>query len=137
MSQFGSFSIGYDRNLTASDSEGDKLILSFKSTVNGEILAKTAHHRDSFSSTIEVLCRRLLILHKADEDRGRGQKEKRAPVAEPPTNEPQHPGDLLKKPKTPPNDWLLYIHSDLAFFSFGHQHLEFGAAFRKTPKVGG
>jgi hypothetical protein len=33
-----------------------------------------------------------------------------------------------------PAHWLLYLHSDSAYFSFGHPYLEFGSPWHKKVK---
>jgi len=83
--------------------DGKSLTLTFSTTPKGGIQAKTEHPTnflDSVSCEIEVLCRRLLIMHII------------------PDNEDKMMGSSTESSSyiTRKGDWLLYLHSDLAFF---------------------
>eukprot|EP01126_Amoeba_proteus_P062485 TRINITY_DN8502_c0_g2_i1.p1 TRINITY_DN8502_c0_g2~~TRINITY_DN8502_c0_g2_i1.p1 ORF type:complete len:214 (+),score=40.66 TRINITY_DN8502_c0_g2_i1:170-811(+) len=123
----------------------ESLLFRFKATSKGEVIATTVHSSENTEQPspcyVEVLCRRLLIMHTAD-------------------NQPRQTTNALinylgTQPLTTTNttttattnnnttsttnfnkSWLLYLHSDLAFFSFGHPLLPFGAPLHRTLKKG-
>lgn len=65
---------------------------------------------------------------KTDDEKKRGVRL--APVAV-----GNDPNVNFQKPNAPkPGNWLLYIHSDLAFFTFGQPYGDFGAALQKNPR---
>jgi len=103
---------------------GQPLTLSFSITPKGIIQAKTEHPSPQVECLfyeIEVLCRRLLIMHISCDDTDKlGTSTEKASSF----------GSRRK------GDWLLYLHSDLMFFSFDHKYLEFGSSFhRNTPRT--
>jgi hypothetical protein len=131
------FPLDIFETLTADRKEGkgETLTISFKANANKEVFAKTTFSSSAvpnttsqggvnanqstssastslsaFVSTVEVLCRRLLIIHSSEKEEDRTQ-----------THTPQ---------------WILYIHSELAFFAFGNANLDFGASLKKPLTVG-
>jgi len=87
------------------------ILINFDSFPHGMIVAKITHPTSQIiesEAEVEILCRRLLIMHF--------QKSRKLPN--------------VKNNDQNKEDWLLYLHSDLAFFfAFGHPHIEFGGSF--------
>uniref|UniRef100_A0A6B2LAE6 BTB domain-containing protein n=1 Tax=Arcella intermedia TaxID=1963864 RepID=A0A6B2LAE6_9EUKA len=104
--------------------DGKSITLSFSTTPKGAIQAKTelpTNPPESHSYEIEVLCRRLLIMHTL-----RDAEEYKMIVS----SSEKSTNQVTKK-----GDWLFYLHSDLAFFCFAHKYMDFGSAFyRTTPR---
>jgi len=100
--------------------DGKCLNLKFAVTPQGAVFTTTEHPtnvKDPIVSDVEVLCRRLLIMHVVDDDKK---------VNEFPTTLEKSSGNRKR------GDWLLYSHSDLAFFCFGHRYLPFGSSFHRV-----
>jgi len=95
----------------SSSKVGEILTISFKTNANKEVIAKTQFSQSPtlHFSIVEVLCRRLLLIHSSEKEE-----------------------DKLKQTQAN-NQWILYIHSELAFFAFGNSYLHFGASMTKPP----
>lgn len=132
------FPLDIFETLTAERGKGETLTISFKANANKEVFAKTTFSSSwlvnnalnnaqavpnptptvtsansstslsAFVSTVEVLCRRLLIIHSSEKEEDTRQQQ-----------------------------WILYIHSELAFFAFGNSNLDFGASLKKPMALSG
>lgn len=134
---------GMNEILSSEETFGNEvpLYLSFSIAPKGVLLAKigtcwrcakcvhvtvypTNEHTDY---EVIVLCRRLIILSPVDAAAVDESHLDHSPFGR--DNEKEyatsHVACIDKR------RWVLYLHSDLAFFSFGHKHLSFGGSFHR------
>eukprot|EP01128_Nolandella_sp_AFSM9_P005958 TRINITY_DN2985_c0_g1_i1.p1 TRINITY_DN2985_c0_g1~~TRINITY_DN2985_c0_g1_i1.p1 ORF type:complete len:469 (-),score=102.86 TRINITY_DN2985_c0_g1_i1:90-1496(-) len=121
------FPLGMNEVLASEQTFHDvPLHLSFSVAPKGVMQAKIRYPlQEQTEYDVIVLCRRLIILSPSDASVGLNSAgdDSSADLGSPFAKQ-------LEK------EWVLYLHSDLAFFSFGHPHLSFGGSFHRLAPSG-
>lgn len=133
--------------------QGEPLSISFKANPKGEVTAKTGngHWLPSLILTehpsnavepctyyVEVMCRRLLLMHTTSNQSKQSADDYVLGVTQTSstmTNVISVDGTVDKSTKTSTH-WLLYLHSESSYFSFGQPFLDFGSSWHKRKKWG-